>query len=397
MKIATAWSNASDITDTVDACCSTLRAALERDPDLVMLSFHESLDTATLAGLVTERFPQSAMQGTSSCVGSMTEAGFHPGGLSMIGFSDPEGDFGVAGVSMEGNPRGAARQAVERALESAGRPGELPALVWLNAAPGREEEVLQGIADVLGPNVPVAGGSSADDTVAGQWHQIAGTQAFVDAVTLVVMFPSGETGFSFHSGYKTTDHVATVTSAEGRVIKTLDGEPAAAVYNRWTNGSISGALTGGNILSLTSLAPLGREVGTAGKAADRIPQFNLSHPEAVTPDGGLALFTTISEGDEVVLMEGSRNSLMSRAGRVVTSAIQTGAHSAEEIAGGLVIYCAGCMLTIQDDMPATAEGIRTAIGGRPFLGFFTFGEQGCFAEGGNSHGNLMISVVTFGR
>ncbi|MBK7285285.1 MAG: hypothetical protein IPI83_14040, partial [Sphingomonadales bacterium] len=55
------------------------------------------------------------------------------------------------------------------ALTDSGRPEELPGIVWLNAAPGREEEVLKGIVDILGPNVPVLGGSAADNRVAGNW------------------------------------------------------------------------------------------------------------------------------------------------------------------------------------------------------------------------------------
>ena len=61
-----------------------------------------------------------------------------------------------------------------------------------------------------------------------------------------------------------------------------------------------------------------------------------------------------------------------------------------------MIYCAGCMLTIQESMPEVAANLDQSLGGRPFIGTFTFGEQGCFREGENYHGNLMISVVIFG-
>jgi len=47
-------------------------------------------------------------------------------------------------------------------------------------------------------------------------------------------------------------------------------------------------------------------------------------------------------------------------------------------------------------MAAAQEGLRQALGGRPFLGNFTFGEQGAFLDKQNRHGNLMISVVALG-
>jgi len=42
------------------------------------------------------------------------------------------------------------------------------------------------------------------------------------------------------------------------------------------------------------------------------------------------------------------------------------------------------------------DGLREALSGLPFLGSFTFGEQGCFVRGTNRHGNLGISVVLLG-
>ena len=46
-------------------------------------------------------------------------------------------------------------------------------------------------------------------------------------------------------------------------------------------------------------------------------------------------------------------------------------------------------------MEEVATEVREALGGKPFLGAFTFGEQGCFTGGESHHGNLMISVVVF--
>jgi hypothetical protein len=47
-------------------------------------------------------------------------------------------------------------------------------------------------------------------------------------------------------------------------------------------------------------------------------------------------------------------------------------------------------------MQPVVEGIKSSLGGKvPFLGVFTYGEQGCFFEENNFHGNLMISVTVF--
>jgi len=62
-----------------------------------------------------------------------------------------------------------------------------------------------------------------------------------------------------------------------------------------------------------------------------------------------------------------------------------------------VIFCAGCMLTVRERMDQVVLGLRDNLADVPFLGCFTFGEQGCFIGGENRHGNLMISVTVFAR
>jgi hypothetical protein len=185
-----------------------------------------------------------------------------------------------------------------------------------------------------------------------------------------------------------------VTRAAYRTILAIDGEPAADVYERWIGRGLQREASGDtNVLFETTLDPIGREAGRAGGIAS----YNLSHPEAITADGGLRLFTDIAVGDRITLMTGSFSSLVTRAGRVARFAANNAEMRTTDIAGALVIYCAGCMLTVGEGMTAVPHEISAAIGGAPFLGAFTFGEQGCMRGGRNCHGNLMISAVLFGR
>ena len=68
----------------------------------------------------------------------------------------------------------------------------------------------------------------------------------------------------------------------------------------------------------------------------------------------------------------------------------------QNLAGGLVVYCGGCMLAVGDEMPQVASAVTDSFEGKPFLGCFTFGEQGAIL-GKNAHGNLMISAIAFGE
>jgi len=60
-----------------------------------------------------------------------------------------------------------------------------------------------------------------------------------------------------------------------------------------------------------------------------------------------------------------------------------------------MVYCGRCMLAVQDHMDEVVHGVVQAIPDTPFLGVFTFGEQGMVMDSDNRHGNLMISCILF--
>lgn len=395
MKLTTAFSTHSDSAVAVTQAYQKLVSQLGgENPQLIILHTSISYDCEILMRTLKELAPDIPIHGGTSCAGVMTEFGFHSEaniGLGLLGILDPEGSYGVGAADLTTNPRRAAYEACQSALLQAKRPGEVPSMVWIMGAPGNEELVLNGIADYFGPNVPIGGGSSGDDKVSGEWRQFANGEVHRNAIVVSVLFASKGIAFSFHSGYDPTGNKAIVTKGGGRAIQELNNRPAAEFYNDWIDGGISEELLqGGNILAKTSLFPLGRIVGATGD----IPYFQLSHPDGVTADKGLTMFTEVGVGDEMHLMHGSPESLVYRTERVVNYALQAGNIDKSEIAGALIIYCAGCMLTVKEEMPEVVKSLRSGLGVNiPFLGAFTFGEQGCFLGRENRHGNLMISVL----
>jgi len=395
MKIATSWSTAAGTQAAFAEAMAELIRRIGAYPEYLMVYFTEKYPAEELIVALAALPPSVKVHGCTSCLGVMTEEGLHSEegrALGLLGIRDEGGAYGVGAAPMASDPRAAARTALAAALTDSGRPGELPDIVWLNAAPGREEEVLKGIGDMLGPNVPLVGGSAADNRVAGNWRLLTRGGVFTDAVVMSVMMPTLRLSSAFQSGYLPTSMSGIVTSASGRIVHAIAGRPAAAVYRDWTGGLLDGVATaGGNVLSLTTLAPLGRVVGKVGG----VPLYTLSHPDALLPDGSLSLFSELAEGEEVVLMTGSRQSLVTRAGRVATAAVELGGIAAGDIRGAVVVYCAGCLMTVQDRMADVVAELNTALQGAPFIGIFTFGEQGCLLDGHASHGNLMISTLVF--
>lgn len=109
-----------------------------------------------------------------------------------------------------------------------------------------------------------------------------------------------------------------------------------------------------------------------------------------------------SQYDRLVLLEGSRENithgvsivaqrLLGRADSISSKTPGDGI----PVLGGLVIFCAGCMLYLGEDIAKAARLLDRSLGSAPFLGFHTFGEQGQLVDGSSRHGNLMYSALLF--
>ena len=395
MKFATAISDETDPGRAVASAFSSLCERLGAEPDYVVVAYTDAYEAGALAQALDALPKGVRVHASSSAAGVMTEAGYHARdgqAFAMLGVADREGGFGVAAEPLDPSPREAGARAARRAIERADRPGEVPALLWLSVGPGVEEEVLHGIADVVGPNVPVFGGTAAASTLSGGWSQIERGAAYTHAALVSAIFPSDDVSYFFSGGYAPTEHRGRVTRGGGRRIEQIDGEPAAVVYNRWTGGLIEGALGGGPIVHLTAFTPFGRVATSVGD----VPYYTLIYPGTVDEAGAITLSASVPEGGEILLMRGSQESLVERAAGVTQEALDAGGGRRIAPAGALVTYCGGCMMAVREHMPRVAAGVREKLGGVPFLGAFTFGEQGCLAPGVNAHGNLLISAVVFG-
>lgn len=358
------------------------------------LSLHGSVD-ADLAALrrTLGALDGTAVHGATSCLGVMSDEGADcRGGLGAFAIYDRDGDYGTAAADISDNPVEASATATRSALVDAGRSGEAPDLIWISSAPGMEEAVLAGVQSVVGTEVPIVGGSAADNAIQGDWEVFDRASGFANGVVVSALFPSTEVSISFQNGYAPAGSVGRLTKAEGRRIHEIDGLPAARFCETW--GGLEASETGEpvQILSQSTLAPLGRRIGDVAS----VPFYLLLHPATAYPDGSVDVFADVVEGEDLHLMTGSQDSLISRAGRVAQQA-RAGLQGGSDVAGALVVYCGGCMLAVQDRMDEAVEGINTALGDVPFLGTFTFGEQGQDLNSENCHGNLMISCITFAR
>ena len=337
-----------------------------------------------------------AVHGATTCRGVITHgSSFTSEGhtLGILGISDPGGGYGAGSYSYSEGVAEAVDRALDQALRAAGRSGEVPDLVWLSSTPGNEEAVLERLAERLGEHVPVIGGSAADNDVEGDWAVFDQSgEALSNGLVLSVLFSSTGIAFAYHSGFEPADASWRVTAAKGRTLYELDGTPASHAYNLASSGVVDEAQGCGEaLLRHSTFNPLGRIDSNIGN----VPMYLLSHPASVGEGGSINLFSEVAIGDELTLMKSTPGALLSRPSMVAESALSANGWSVDQVAGGLIIFCGGCMLAVEDSLAEIKLNLARALPGIPFLVTFTFGEQGRFLNGKNRHGNLMISAILF--
>lgn len=393
MRVSSAIASTSGTPSAIDSLIAQIGD--DTDPDLIVVSASADHDLRAIAEALGKAF-RCPVHGATSCRGVMTNAGHTVtagSGVGLLAITDPMGDYGTACAAFDGDPRGAAQRAMQAALTRADRLGESPDLVWLSTSPGNEEAVLAGIRACIGPDVPVVGGSAADNSVAGGWRVFDGGMVTSEGVVVTAIFSSGLVSDVFQSGYSPTGSTGVLTRTEGRRIHEIDGVSAYQVYRAWTGGvlpALPDQTT--SILAQSTFWPLGRTVARR----DGFDDIVLIHPAAVHPDGSIDVFATPTKGETVRQMSGTADALINRSGQVVALSRSALDRKGVAVSGALVVFCGGCMLAVQDRVDEVVDRVRDSLGDAPFLGVFTFGEQGRVPTGGNLHGNLMISCVAFG-
>lgn len=397
IQIATAAAAGTATTAVTAHCIQQLLSQNIQAPQYLMIHADARHDLAALRTAIQQHWPNISIHAATSCLGSMTATATHVGpepGLCIMAITDPQGDYGTACGSLDESPRTAAAALVRKALAAAQRLGEAPAMVWMSSAPGNEEEVIAGLQDVVGAATPIVGGSAADNAIAGQWQVMADGDPVGNGLVVSVLFPSTRIGAAFHSGYLPTEQRGRVTRSSRRRVYEINGAAAADVYADWTQHAVTRPSSGSvNVLMDSSLWPLGRQVDEISGT----DIYMLSHPETLAADGSMTLFTDVALGEELVLMQSTVESLLERPALVSEAACRMGEIHKDQVAGMILVFCAGCMLTVKERLDEVRESLNATLPGVPFIAAFTFGEQGPALANRNVHGNLMISAVVFAR
>jgi hypothetical protein len=261
-------------------------------------------------------------------------------------------------------------------------------------------KMLDGIAAVVGPDVPVLGGNAGDEKFDSSWTQFTQKGMYHEGLVLTAVYSQRKLGWAFESGFRITDKSGVVTKSDGKTIYEIDHRPALDVYNEWLNGALMDYIHKSghyDIAAFTAQYPLCKVLrGPSGQVG-----YMTSHPVPKEADMGpktLPVYALIEEGSRIQLFSATWQTILNRAELAPANALIRGDIPRNDGLFGMLFFCSGAYYSIPaSERPKLPLLVGNAIGDTPYLGVFTVGEQGYIPGVRNVSANLVESMVTVGN
>lgn len=284
-------------------------------------------------------------------------------------------------------PREVGRRVARDAISKVKGADVEPDFFFMSASPANEEEYLEGIQDVIG-NVPVFGGSAADNTVEGKWSILNDGEAFADGVTIAIFYTKGEMKNLYTGAYHETNNVGVITKVrDERTLVEIDHEPALKKYAEWTGKSVE-SLMGNNLLTETICAPLGVKDPIGKVTAVRHPMFG-------NDDLSMNIGANLAENTAVIQLSNTPEGILKANEETINNLNKLMVSEANSY---FLVHCGGRRLglalsQIEDKI---YPEVKKVIPNKEFLMVFTFGEYGMGDHSSNTVGGLSLSYTAFG-
>ncbi len=401
------WSVVENEEQAVQEAVAMVLEELERSPDFAFLYCASGYDEEKIWVEVKRLLPDTKIIGGNSGYGVMTPGGYfwYPAAsqsLGILGVATPGIVWGVGSVTLDGiSSREAVKQALAQAIEDAGQ-GEMvmpDIVINIPSFDMEHDEVLKGISDLLGKDVPVFGAYSVDRGIGGDWRVFGGDKVFHDGIVVAVVYTDLNIGLFREHGFEITEKGGMVTKAEGKRLIEIDGRPAAEVYNELIGGLLDEEIKDpekANVSKarLTStLNPLARILNVPGAETFYVPNLLVK----ILPDLSMALDSPLQEGDELKILRGDWEILLNRLRSAPRKAMDNSGIEKDKIIFALDSYCCATHYVIpESERPKSPQILKETIGNAPFLVICACGIQIPEPIIGNLYTSLGNGILMFG-
>ncbi|MCP4597313.1 FIST N-terminal domain-containing protein [Neptuniibacter sp.] len=226
--------------------------------------------------------------------------------------------------------------------------------------------IINGIASVLGGQIPISGGLAGDGSDFEQTSTISSAGIETDQLC-AVCFYGDSLNFEYGSfgGWNCFGPMRKVTRCDGNILYELDGKPALELYKQYLGEYAS------ELPSSALLFPL--EMMTAEKRESGIIRTILGVNEE---NGSLILAGDIDPDGYLRLMHTSVDGLINGA---ETAASDISVSEQDRLA--ILVSCVGRKLVMGDEVAEEVEAVNMKLGKRTVsTGFYSYGEI-CPAKG----------------
>ncbi len=394
------WSAADTPSEAVSEALNMAQQALP-DRGITYILYFTTIDYDSqklLQAFQQHTAPDVQIHGLTSFVGTMGSKNWSEGGsVALLAFATEQIAFGVGHAEIGEDPIEAGYQAALEAQKNAGKKDEPPKIVLISGTLGYEESLIQGIEAVFGNKTPILGGTAGDNDLSGHWKQYSRNMVTANGLVLTAFYTDLEVGFEYSTGvgYLKQDLSGVVTKSEGHIIYEIDHRAAADVYNEWLGGNITKQVeTGGSLIFEGIYDPLAQELFSETTSKK---YYLTIHPlQVILPEKALQVGAITKEGQKISILHGDKNAHRNRPAANALLARARGPKNA--IAGSVLLTC-GCtkmILETDEEIKNIVLRVSKVLNGKPFIGAFTFGEQGYIFGIGNRHQNIISLVIIFG-
>mgnify|MGYP005771760383 FL=1 len=263
-----------------------------------------------------------------------------------------------------------------------------PDFFFMTASPANEEDYMKGIQDVIG-NIPVFGGSAADNTVEGKWSILNDGEDYSDGVAIAIFYTDGQMKNIYTGAYHETENVGVITKISGdRTLVEIDHEPALKKYAEWTHKDVE-SLKGNNLLTETICAPLGVKDPIGKVIAVRHPMFG-------NDDYSMNIGANLAVNTAVIQLTNTPEGIL-KANEETIRSLNTLMNG--EANSYFLVHCGGRRLglALSEIEDQIYPEVKKVIPDKEFLMVFTFGEYGTGDHSSNTVGGLSLSYTGFGE
>ncbi len=337
-----------------------------------------NFDHRLMLDTILDQFPGIELIGCSTAGDFSTSYGFSDDSVSLMVFYSDDVEIGVGvGRSLSGNPETTVQAAVELASRNLSKPVSL-CLAFPDGFNKSFDPILKMLNQALGDDCPVFGGAAGT-----QWNedimplQFYKDEILEDAIPIMVFAGPLEYAFSIANSWKPVGKKATVTDAEGRLVKRIDNFSAVDFYRYYLGDHSEPA----------------REFVLA--VYDETSEHTyLRAPMEYNPDGSITFSESVSPGATVQLTEARREVMIEDTRSTSEQIVQQAPGLAPAFA--MAFSCAFRKNVLGTRVEQELQILQGNLPPRlPIMGFYSFGEIAPLVKGQESffHGATLVTLL----